>query len=285
MHAHLTGKRTFPGKLKNEQIGEYYDANNPKLDYEKEEHREHVSDAVVHDIMHSLAGTTTEGKPSHAYGWYNRTIRKSLKKAAEIAPKILDDPDHELAFKLAWAITSQNQDVFPNTESTWHAYRYFVKHGRLPESRDVFGGGPYAEQMENNFKKINKLWHGDPDVEGDEGLGSDGLRKMLMKRMTVGELKKQYPGLDVGGELTHHVVNGAMMLGAKIGAFFSNLNGDFDPTTMDLWFSRNMNLMAGNMFAFSDEACSQGPDRERRAEKIAPQPAPGSSGFRVTDQC
>jgi hypothetical protein len=42
MHAHLTGQRKFPGKLKNEGIGEYYDANNPKLDYENEEHREHV---------------------------------------------------------------------------------------------------------------------------------------------------------------------------------------------------------------------------------------------------
>src|SRR5215469_6213008 len=263
MHAHLTGARTFPGKLKNEQIGEYYDANNPKLDYENEDHREHVSNAVVHDIMHSLAGTTTGGKPSHAYGWYNRTIKKSLKKASEIAPKILTDPTHELAFKLAWAITSQGQDVFPNTESTWAAYRHFVKTGRLPESRDVFGGGLKADQMEENFAKVNKLWHGD---EKTPGLGHEKLLKMLMKRMTVGQLKKNYPGLDVGGELAHHTVNGAMMLGAKIGAFFSNLNGDFEPTTMDLWFSRNMNLMAGNMFKFSDEAARV--DRMEKGELV-----------------
>jgi hypothetical protein len=263
MHAHLTGARSFPGKLKNEQIGEYYDANNPKLDYENEEHREHASDAVVHDVMHSLAGTTTGGKPSHAFGWYSRTIRKALKKAGEIAPKIATDKDHDLAFKLAWAITSQGQDVFPNTESTWAAYHHFVKTGRLPESREIFGGGLKAEQMEENFAKINKLWHGD---ENNPGLGSDKLRKMLMKRMTVGELAKQYPGLDVGGELAHHTVNGAMMLGAKIGAFFSNLNGDYDPTTMDLWFSRNMNLMAGNMFKFSDEATRK--DRIEKGEVV-----------------
>jgi hypothetical protein len=201
--------------------------------------------------MHALAGTFTGGKPSHAFGWYNRTIRKSLKKAAEIAPKILTDPAHALAFKLARAITSQGQDVFPNTESTWAAYRHFVKTGKLPESREIFVGGLKAEQMEDNFKKINKFWHGD---ETRAGMGHEKLLKMLMKRTTVGELKEKYPGVDVGGELAHHVVNGAMMLGPKIGAFFSNLNGDFRPTTMDLWFSRNMNLMTGNMFNFSDDA-------------------------------
>jgi N-acetyl-anhydromuramyl-L-alanine amidase AmpD len=258
MHAHLTGQRAFPGKLKNEQIGEYYDANNPRLDYANEEHREHVSHAVYHDIVHSLAGTTTGGKPSTAYGWYNRTVQKSLKKAGEIAPKILTHADHALAWKLAWAITSQGQDVFPNTESTWAAYRYFHEHGRLPESREIFGGGLKAEQMEENFKKINKLWHGD---ENQKGLGHEKLQKRLMKQMTVGELAKTY-GMKVPGELAHHKVNGAMFMGAKIGAFFSNLNGDFDPTTMDLWFSRNMNLMAGNMFNFSDEAT-----RKDRMEK------------------
>ncbi|HEX4715485.1 MAG TPA: hypothetical protein VH164_11210, partial [Ktedonobacteraceae bacterium] len=90
--------------------------------------------------------------------------------------------------------------------------------------------------------------------------GAEGLHKILMSRMTSRDLKAKY-GLD-SGEKMDQVVNGAMGLGPKIGAFFSNLNGDFNPTTIDLWFSRNMNLMAGNMFGFSDEAT-----RKDRIEK------------------
>jgi hypothetical protein len=254
MHAYLTGQKKFPGKLNKEQIGEHFDATNPKLDYSKEEHRQKAADAIVHDIMHSLAGTTT-GRPSTAYGWYDRTVRKTMAKIGEIAPEILTDPDHALAFKLALAITSQGQDVFPNAESAWHIYQHWLKHDEMPTDRKVFGGGIKAEAMEQNLAKVNDLW---------KEHGTEGLHKILMSRMTSRELREKY-GLD-SGEKADHVVNGAMGLGAKIGAFFSNLNGDFDPTTIDLWFSRNMNLMAGNMFGFSDKAMRQ--DRMEKGEVV-----------------
>jgi hypothetical protein len=254
MHAYLTGQKKFPGKLNKEQIGEHFDATNPKLDYSKEEHRQKAADAIVHDIMHSLAGTTT-GRPSTAYGWYDRTVRKTMAKIGEIAPEILTDPDHAMAFKLALAITSQGQDVFPNAESAWHIYQHWLKHGEMPTDRKVFGGGIKAEAMEANLGKVNDLW---------KEHGTEGLHKILMSRMTSRELKQQY-GLD-SGEKADHVVNGAMGLGPKIGAFFSNLNGDFDPTTIDLWFSRNMNMMAGNMFGFSDKATRQ--DRMEKGEVV-----------------
>jgi hypothetical protein len=250
MHDYLTGQKKFPGKLNKEGIGEHFDATNPKLDYSKDEHRQMASDAVVHDIMHSLAGTTT-GKPSSAYGWYDRTVRKTMAKIGQIAPKILTDPDHAMAFKLALAITSQGQDVFPNAESAWHIYQHWLKKGEMPTDRKVFGGGLKADQMEQNLAKVNDLW---------EKHGTEGLHKILMTRMTSKKLKEEY-GLD-SGEKANYEVNGAMGLGPNIGAFFSNLNGDFSPTTIDLWFSRNMNLMAGNMFGFSDSAT-----RKDRVEK------------------
>jgi len=261
MHAYLTGQKKFPGKLKKELIGEHFDATNPKLDYNKEAHRQKAAEAVVHDVMHSLAGTTT-GEPSSAYGWYDRTVRKTMAKLGKIAPEILKDPDHELAYKLALAITSQGQDVFPNAESAWHIYNHWRQHydpskqnGALPTDRKIFGGGIKAEQMEQNLAKVNELW---------EKYGTEGLKKILMTRMKSRELKAKY-GLD-SGEKADYDVNGAMGLGPKIGAFFSNLNGDFDPTTIDLWFSRNMNLMAGNMFDFSDKATRV--DRMEKGELV-----------------
>jgi hypothetical protein len=242
------GHKKFPSEtMTKRDIGEFFDAIHSTLDYNKGAHREIAADALTHDILHSLAGTLT-GKPSEAYGWYDNTVRKTINKTAEILPKIKTDPLHELAFKIGLAATSQGQDVFPNAESAYHVYKYWEKHGEFPTERKFFGGGTKAEQMEENFAKINKLW----DTHGPEK-----LREILETPISVKALKAKY-GLDVGGEEVGHTVRGAMGMGPKIGSFLSNLLGHFDSTTMDLWFSRNLNMIGGNMFGFSEKPMKVG---------------------------
>src|SRR4029077_5231949 len=239
-------------------IGEHFDADNPKLDFEKEEHREHAAGGIVHDIMHALAGTKT-GKPSTAWGWYDRAVRKTLAKISQIAPKILSDPENGLAFKLGTAITSQGQDVFPNAVSGWHVYRHWLqnggKAGGLPTDAKVFGGGPKADATVQNFATVNTL---------SKTLGTEGLQKLLTTKKTVRQLRDDY-GLEIDEPLNTKVY-GAMVLGPKIGAFFSNLHGNFDPTTIDMWFSRTLNRLAGNMSGFSDKAMRQ--DRMEKGKLV-----------------
>jgi hypothetical protein len=256
-HAYKLGQKNFPrSDMSNSDVGEYFDQEHKPLDLiNNPKHREEAAHIYYQDLIHSLAGTANGGKPSTAYGWYDRTVGKTVNKMGEVAPEILTNPDSELAFKLALAATSQGQEVNPNAESSWHAYQYWKKHGKLPEDVRNFGDGQKYTQMEGNFRKLNELW---------DKHGSDWLRDFLQEKATVGELKEKH-GLSVAGENVGHKVRGAMFMGPKVGAFFSNLMGHFDPVTMDMWWSRDFNKIAGNMFNFSEDAMKKG------SAKIHPQ--------------
>jgi hypothetical protein len=251
--SYLLGENDLPSnKMNKKQIGEFFDSIHKDLDIDKPKDRATAGKAMFQDILHALAGSVT-GKPSEAWGWYDRAVRKTINKTAEILPEIKTDPNTELAFKIGLAVTSQKQDVFPNAEDAYHVTRYWMKHGEFPTEAKYFGGGVMARAMEGNFAKMNKMW---------KDYGPDKLREILETPITVKLLKQKY-GLTVGGEKQKHTVRGAMGLGAKIGSFLSNLLGHFDPTTMDLWFARGMNMMFGNMFDFSEQAMKVGSTKNR----------------------
>jgi hypothetical protein len=240
-----TGKETEPN---NEDIATHFEARNPRLDYSNPAHRKKAADALTHDIMRSLATN-----PS-SYGWYDSTVDKALDKISEVAPEIKTDPAHAMAMRLAMAVTSQGQKVIPNFESAYKIYRYWKENkGKFPvmdpeEWKDRFGGGTKRDAMIKNFQKLNDLW---------DKHGLEGLKKILETPITVGELKSKHD-LKVSGEAVDHTLPGAAFMGPKIGIFYSNLNKIFHHTTMDLWFSRNLNRIAGNMFKFSPEALQKG---------------------------
>ena len=235
-HHYINGHADLPDWITTkEHIGKHFDEVNPKLDYAKDEHRQRAADALTHDVLHGLS------KNSSAYDWYDDTVDKSLNHIGQVAPKILTHKDHEMAFKLATAITSQGQDVFPNFESGYHGYRHWHKTGKLPEDPAIFGGGTKAQAMVANFKKVNRLW---------KELGPDGLREVLEKQMTMRDLRDKY-GINLAGESPDHVMEGAAILGPKIGSFYNNLNKRFHSTTFDLWATRNLNRIAGSMLKFS----------------------------------
>jgi hypothetical protein len=240
-HRYLNNEEQFPDWVKTkEHIGKHFGEVNQKLDYSKDEHQETAATALLHDVMHALAGK------SSAYDWYDRTVDKSLRHISRIAPKILSDPEHALAFKLATAITSQGQDVFPNFESGYMAYRHWAKTGKMPVDPALFGkgevgGGAKNPAMIANFQKVNELW-------GKHGY--DKFKKLLETPISMRELRDEY-GIKLGGESPDHEMEGAALLGPKIGSFFNNLNKRFHSVTFDLWASRTLNRMAGNMLKFS----------------------------------
>jgi hypothetical protein len=237
---YLTDQKQFPaGKLTNEGLGNFIRDNHEQLDISKPETRDRMADALTYDIMHALS------KNGNAQGWYDDTVDRALNHiAANLDPSILKNPENELMFKLATAVTSQGQKVHPNFESGYKAFQYFKENGELPTDRSVFGGGVNAQAMEQNFAKINQL---------RKELGTDGLRDFLEKPMSVRELGTKF-GVDVSGESKNSVLPGAAILGPKIGSFFGNLNKNFDSITMDLWLARTMHRMQGDMFGFSESA-------------------------------
>lgn len=113
------------------------------------------------------------------------------------------------------------------------AYSYFKENGRFPTDIAAKKGA----MMNANFGKMNALL--------DE-LGPEGTRDFLMRDFTVKELKDA--GHSITGENAGTKVNGSAIFGPKIGqGFFQNLNGNYDPTTMDLWFMRAWGRLTGTL--------------------------------------
>jgi hypothetical protein len=251
-HHFLDKHEEFPENVeKNEHVGEFFNARNEKLDYNKAEDRSTAANALLHDVMHSLS------RNSNAVGWYSETVRKAFDKFSEIAPELKTDRASNLAFRLALAITSQGQNVFDNADSAWKVYQYWRQRGKFPteNAKEVFGGGIKSPQMEFNFAKANRLWkeHG----------SAEKFEDWLNQTIRHSKLQKDYK-MKIGSTLAEADVPMSAVFGPKIGVFFQNLSGNEEPVTMDVWFSRTMNRLAANMFGFSSSAM-----REDRGEDKA----------------
>lgn len=238
---YLSGDRQIPKMEKNQDLGEYINANHPKVDVSDPVVREQMAHAFTYDVMSALS------KDGNALGWYDDTVDRAMNEVSKVNPRITASDKNQMMFKLGLAVTSQGQKVHPNFESAYHVFNHFDEHGVLPENRADFGpskGGKDAPAMEANFAKINRL---------HQELGTQGLNDLLNSNAKAGDLARRY-NVNMGGDAADEQVVGSKILGPKVGAFFANLNKNFDPITMDLWLARGIHRMSGEMFKFSESA-------------------------------
>ncbi len=175
-----------------------------------------------------------------ASDWYTKAIDEAMDHAASIHPELKNDPHQKMGFTSALAITSQGEAVTSNVRLAEKAYDTFKKTGRFPTDVQAKNG----PAMNANFKKMNALL---------DGLGPEGTREFLHKEFTVKELEQL--GFDVGGENKQTKVYGSAILGPKIGqGFYQNLNGNYKPVTMDLWFMRAWGRLTGTLVGKTDMA-------------------------------
>lgn len=207
------------------------DGPDPKTD-------EIISRAIATEIKAAL-----EKSSRNAADWYTRKVEEALAIAALMHPEIATDPIAEMGFTAALAITSQGETVPSNVRLADPIYRHFRETGRFPLEVKAKNGPAMAA----NFAKLNQLLD-------DHGPG--GTREFLHNRFTVGDLKKA--GYPIGGENVGTVVYGSAILGPKIGGgFFQNLNRNYSPVTMDLWFMRAWGRLTGTLVGNPDPASLQ----------------------------
>jgi len=187
-----------------------------------------LSRAIATEIKAAL-----EKSSRNASDWYTRKVEEALTIAALMHPEIATDPVAEMGFTAALAITSQGETVPSNVRLADPIYRHFRETGRFPTTVQAKNGPAMAA----NFKKLNELL---------DARGPEGTREFLHSRFTVGDLKKA--GYPIGGENVSTVVYGSAILGPKIGGgFFQNLNRNYSPVTMDLWFMRAWGRISGTL--------------------------------------
>ena len=181
------------------------------------------------------AGTAVE--------WYDDTVRKTLQTMAVKYPELDTDQNARNAFLMAVAISSQTMNVEDNLRYASKQYESFRETGRYPEE----GTGKSAPAMAKNFTLANNLL---------AEMGPDLLRRFLQTEFTKRELESI--GFKIGGESMDEAMLGSAVFGPKIGfGFYSNLSGNFEPVTMDMWFMRTVGRLTGKLPAFEEELFNQ----------------------------
>ena len=172
----------------------------------------------------------------NAVEWYDETVAKTLRIMAVKYPELNSDPNARNAFLMATAISSQTMNVEDNLRYASQQYEAFRTTGKFPE----VGTGKSAPAMAKNFKLANELL---------ADMGPDQVRRFLASTFTKRELEMS--GFKIGGESMDEKLLGSAVFGPKIGfGFYSNLTGNFEPVTMDMWFMRTVGRLAGTLPAF-----------------------------------
>jgi hypothetical protein len=215
------------------------------LDISKPQDQDTLSKLIAAE---TLAAIRSSG---NALEWYDETIAKTLAMAAVKYPELASDVNAQMVFRLAMAITSQGLNVENNLKFTMRQYDAFRRTGSYPE----IGEGDSSQAMIGNFKLANELM---------AEMGQDTFRRFLVTPFTIGELNSA--GFDPGGERVDEMVLGSSVFGPKIGfGFYSNLNGNFEPVTMDMWFMRTIGRLTGSLRTFDAERFGSQLERFRKS--------------------
>jgi len=156
--------------------------------------------------------------------WYSDKMKEAMQIATDIHPEVKGDANKRWAFITSLAVTSQGEVVDSNARLTEQAYRQFEQTGKFPADLKVV-----KPAINQNFKKLNALV---------DKMGAEQTRQFMNREFVVRDLEKM--GFRMHRMNKDDTVNGSAILGPKIGeGFYQNLNGNFKPLTMDIWFMRS----------------------------------------------
>lgn len=211
----------------------YRDAGMAPLDLNKPEDRKTVAKMMAAEAIAAIKSA------GNAVEWYDETVRKTLSIMAVKYPELNTDQNARNAFLMATAISSQTMNVEDNLRYASKQYEAFRQTGQFPE----VGTGKSAPAMANNFALANALLN---------DMGPDLLRRFLQTEVTKRELESM--GFAIGGESMDEKMLGSAVFGPKIGfGFYSNLSGNFEPVTMDMWFMRTVGRLTGKLPSFDED--------------------------------
>lgn len=219
----------------------------PVLDINKPEDRRELARLMAAEALAHIrnAGNSLE--------WYDQTVAKTVAMMSIKYPELNLDRNARNAFLLSTAIASQGLNVEDNLRFAEEQYEAWRDTGAFP----ITGKGESYGAMAANFQKANDLI---------AEMGPDMFAQFLVTPFTVRELNEA--GFAVGGENMDTMVLGSAIFGPKIGfGFYSNLNGNFEPVTMDMWFMRTIGRLSGTLPAFDPAKFEKQITRFRNAFK------------------
>ena len=206
------------------------------LSEQTDENAELVSDLIAHEAVQAIEREGNAGE------WYQQKVANAMELAAQRYPELssaANDPAPKFAFTAIMAVTSNGASVPENSLNTFKLYDEYRQNGEF----SIFGVGKEGPAMKASFELLNAL------IKVD---GIDSVIRFMDEDITVRDLENNFD-LKVSGELQDTVLKGSAILGPKIGGgFYQNLNGNFDPLTMDRWFMRTYGRLTGSLMKEAD---------------------------------
>jgi len=213
-----------------------------QLDLESEADRSTVAKMLAAEVVAAVRAG------GGAKEWYDKTIRRTLAMASLKFPELATDKEAQTAFRLSVAITSQGLNVEDNLKFAMQVYGEYRKNGTFP----LKGQGKNGGAMVSNFQLANSLM---------EKMGKERFSRFLETEFIASELNAIGFNID---ELADEKILGSSVFGPKIGfGFYSNLSGNFEPVTIDMWFMRTIGRLIGKLRAFDAKLFASQRDKFR----------------------
>ena len=191
------------------------------------EEKHHIAASIAHEALHALQ------QDNNAIGWYASDLREGMRTLAKMHPELSKSKTKQSILKGILSVTSNGAAVDKNLEEAHKLYSAYKKYGRIPTDK-VFGGQS-GTSINIGLRKLQDMI---------DRHGEHGAAKFLNTPFTIKELRAK--GFRFSGEHGDYLTQGAAVLGPKVGGgFYANLNGNFEPVTMDRWFMRTINRLRG----------------------------------------
>jgi hypothetical protein len=196
-------------------------------------------ESMIADLRYALA------EDDGGRGWYTDDVATMEKLLTKARPEF-KQPEKMALFKYLLGVTSNGVDPEVNFDAALRGWDMYQRDGRFSaydKTKTSEFGNPKglgltfrANSYEGAMDRLSRL-------VADQG-GEAGAVEWLRTKHPVSELKQYYK--DVPGKATDERY-GAYILGEKVGAFGSNLNGIHTELTADKWWNRTWNRWMGTM--------------------------------------
>jgi hypothetical protein len=242
-----------------------------------------LTPAQLREVATLMAAEVQLGLQStgSAFDWYSGALDRTLDVVKVKYPMLADDnaaaaagfgsaANARFVFTYILAVTSQNLKVSANANATDKAFTEMLprvmagQYGMLGS----WATGDKRKAMAKNFDKFTDLLNGAPGNTFPDKLTE--LNRLFKESRTVKDWVKEFERLGIpysppGQTAANAVVYGSSMLGPKIGnGFWQNLNGNFNPLTIDLWMRRTWGRLTGKSIGNPGALAGQR-DRFKRA--------------------
>jgi hypothetical protein len=242
-----------------------------------------LTPAQLREVATLMAAEVQLGLQStgSAFDWYSGALDRTLDVVKVKYPMLADDnaaaaagfgsaANARFVFTYILAVTSQNLKVSANANATDKAFTEMLprvmagQYGMLGS----WATGDKQKAMAKNFDKFTDMLNGAPGNTFPDKLTE--LNRLFKESRTVKDWVKEFKRLGIpysapGQTAANAVVYGSSMLGPKIGnGFWQNLNGNFNPLTIDLWMRRTWGRLTGKSIGNPGALAGQR-DRFKRA--------------------